>query len=254
MSSLILSASSVSTFLRCGHQWYLAYVEGVKSPPSLAMARGLAVHKAVEHNMEQKVVSHEDVPVGDMLDAFSTSWDSISADGLRMDEDADPGEAKDHGIALTTLHHAEVSPLIQPIWVEKPVQFAINGITYSGQIDLADEMGRIRDTKTTKNRPKPESYLFGMTGYALAARQLTGEVETDTILDYVVATKTPYYFPVAAGGPVTDDDIVRFANTIDVVAESIEAGRFVPNGIMSIGTCEYMCGYKDICPYYMGKK
>ena len=144
-----------------------------------------------------------------------------------------------------------MSPLIQPIWVEKPVQFAINGITYSGQIDLADEMGRIRDTKTTKNRPKPESYLFGMTGYALAARQLTGEVETDTILDYVVATKTPYYFPVAAGGPVTDDDIVRFANTIDVVAESIEAGRFIPNGFMSIGTCEYMCGYKDICPYYM---
>lgn len=218
------------------------------------MARGLAVHKAVEYNMEQKVTSHEDVPVGDMLDAFSTSWDDLSAEGLRDDEEKDAGEVKDGGIALTRLHHTEVSPTIQPIWVEKPVQFDINGVTYSGQIDLADEMGRIRDTKTTKNRPKPESYLFGMTGYAIAARQLTGEEETDVILDYVVATKTPYYLPVSNGGPVHVADIVRFANTIDVVAQSIEAGRFVPNGIASIGTCEYMCGYRDICPYYMGKK
>jgi hypothetical protein len=183
MSSLILSASSVSTFLRCGHQWFLAYVEGIKSPPSLAMARGLAVHKAVEHNMVQKVASHEDVPVGDMLDAFSTSWDALSTEGLRVDEDKDPGEVKDGGVALTRLHHQEVSPLIQPIYVEHPVQFDINGITYSGQIDIVDEMGRIRDTKTTKNRPKPESYLFGMTGYAVAARQMTGEIETDVVLE-----------------------------------------------------------------------
>jgi hypothetical protein len=47
---------------------------------------------------------------------------------------------KDAGIKLTELHHKEVSPLIQPIWVEKPVQFNLNGVTYSGQIDIVDEM------------------------------------------------------------------------------------------------------------------
>ena len=38
------------------------------------------------------------------------------------------------------------------------------------------------------------------------------------------------------------------------VAESIGKGDFVPNGVQGFGVCESMCGYKDICPYYMGKK
>jgi hypothetical protein len=136
-----------------------------------------------------------------------------------------PGESKDDGYALTQLHHEEVSPLIQPMWVEKPVQFDLNGILYSGQIDIVDEMFRVRDTKTTGSKPRPESYLFGMTGYAVAARQATGATEADTVLDYLVSTKKPYYLPISAGGPVSDDAVVRFANTVETVASAIEAGR-----------------------------
>lgn len=254
--SINLSASSVATYLRCGHQWYLAYVEGHVSPPSFAQARGIAVHKAVEANMLQKVESKEDMPVEDMKDAFSTSWEEIGEDGFQPDEDKDEGEVKDSGIALTSLHHKEVSPLIQPMWVEQPVQFDLNGITYSGQIDIVDEMFRVRDTKTTGSKPRPESYLFGMTGYAIAARQAVGGSvnERDVVLDYLVATKTPYYFPVNAGGPITMDRIVAFANTVEQVAAGIQAGRFIPNGVMGRGVCESMCGYRAICPYYIGEK
>jgi hypothetical protein len=58
---------------------------------------------------------------------------------------------------------------------------------------------------------------LNVTGYALAYRQLTGAVETDTVLDYLVATKKPYYLPIAAGGPVSDAQIVRFANVARVL-------------------------------------
>lgn len=250
-----LSASSVSTYLRCGHQWYLAYVEGHVSAPSFAQGRGIAVHKAVEANMLQKVESKEDMPVEDMKDAFATSWDEVGADGFQDPDAKKEGEVKDAGYKLTELHHKEVSPLIQPMWVEQPVQFDMNGITYSGQIDIVDEMFRVRDTKTTGSKPRPESYLFGMTGYALAARQAaSGVPERDVVLDYLVATKNPYYYQVSAGGPVSDDKIIRFANTVEKVADGIEKGDFIPNGLQGRGVCESMCGYKDICEYYIGEK
>ena len=103
-------------------------------------------------------------------------------------------------------------------------------------------------------KPRPESYLFGMTGYAIAARQATdGKVEErDIVLDYLVATKTPYYYPVSSGGPMDNDRIIRFANTVEAVAEGIMNGDFPPNGVMGFGVCESMCGYKAMCPYYLG--
>lgn len=245
---LILSASSTATFLRCGQQWYYAYVAGIKAPPSLKAARGIALHRAVEVNMAQKVTSHEDVELDVMIDAFDESWTGLAQDGFVVEEGEDPGQYKDSGYQMTFLHRQEVSPTIQPVWVERPVQFSLgDGVVWSGQVDLADEMGRVRDTKSTARKPRPEQYMLNMTGYALAARQATGENETDIVLDYLVATKSPYYLPVFNGGPVSDDRIVSFANTVEAVAGSIKEGRFVPNGI-SNGACSW-CGYLDICEY-----
>lgn len=240
-----LSASSVTTFLRCGQQWFFAYVAGIKSPPTLKQARGIAVHKAVEINMVQKVTSRVDLPVDDVADAYATEYDLISTDVEDRDE---LGKYKDSGIVLAKLHTEVIAPEIQPIWVERPIQFDLNGIIFTGQVDLMDEMERVRDTKTTSRKPSPESYMFNMTGYAISKRQLTGTKETDVVLDYLVATNEPYYLPVMAGGPVSDDDIIRFANIVESVAGSIKAGRFVPNGLVS-GACTW-CGYTNICPAY----
>lgn len=243
---VVLSASSVATFLRCGQQWFHAYVEGVKAPPTLKQARGIAVHKAIETNMVQKVVTHIDLRPEDVADAYATSFEEMAPD---IEEDRHQlGSFKDSGVALVTLHTRTVAPSIQPKWVEKPVQFQLNGIPFSGQVDLLDDKNKVRDTKTTAQKPREGAYVLNMTGYALAYRQLTGEIETDTVLDYLVATKKPYYMPIEAGGPVDDGAIVRFANIVESVHGAIQAGRFVPNGLSS-GACSW-CGYRNICPAY----
>lgn len=218
----------------------------MKSPPTLKQARGIAVHRAVETNMAQKVITRYDLPVDDMADAYVTSFNEMAPE---IEEGRhEIGAYTDSGVKLVRLHAKTVAPTIQPKWVEKPVQFAINGIPFSGQVDILDDANRVRDTKTTAAKPRGESYVLNMTGYALAYRQETGEIETDTVLDYLVATKTPYYMPVAAGGPVDDASIIRFAGIVETVHAAIQAGRFVPNGISS-GACSW-CGYKNICPAY----
>lgn len=239
-----------------------AYVAGIKAPPSLRAIRGIAAHAAVEVDMRQKITSGIDIPVTDMLDAYDESWTEESKNGYWAKEGETAGEVKDKGYELVQLYHKEVAPTIQPFLVEEPIQFAINGQAYSGQIDIAErkpvavggwgpleERLTIRDTKTTGRTPNGDAYLLNMTGYAISQRQATGEIEADTVLDYLIATKQPQYKEIRMGGPITDEQIRQFANIVGSVSASINAGRFVPNGIVS-GACGW-CGYRAICPSYL---
>lgn len=254
-SPLVLSGSSITTFLRCGKQWYFAYIEGIKSPPTLKQVVGIATHAAVETNMRQKVDTKIDLPTADVVDAFITSYDQQLPD-VDKNGDDDPGESKDSGVAITKLYQEKVAPDIQPLWVEREIQFAVDGQPYSGVIDLVEERPGlfgaervIRDTKTTGRKPAAGgSYGIAMTGYALAYREQTGDVEADIVLDYLVRTKTPQYVPINSGGPVEDDTIKQFGSIVGQVAAAVQAGSFLPNGIQN-NSCGW-CGYRDICSDY----
>lgn len=255
--SVLLSASSINTFLRCGYQWYLAYVERVREPPSLKQVLGIATHDAVEVNMRQKLTSHIDLPVADVLDAYSDSFDAQVREVEVFTEK--PGAVKDDGVRLVSLYQRTVAPPIQPYWVERPIRFMMGGIEYTGYLDLVDEretplgpIRRIRDTKTTARRPTGSSYAIAMSGYALGYRAETGDVEDEVILDYLVRTKTPQYIPISSGGQVSDESLDAFAGISRTIAAAIEAGSFIYNGLYS-GACSW-CGYKERCPGYRGTK
>ncbi len=206
--------------------------------------------------MRQKMTSRVDLPVEDMLDAYDSSWNEEAHEGYTLTGDENPGTVKDKGYELVRLYHEKVAPHIQPVLVEEPIQFTINGQAYSGQIDLAEEVDLwggdtalvIRDTKTTARQPVGGAYLLNMTGYAISQRQATGRIEADTVLDYLIATKEPQYKEIRVGGPVTDERIAQFAGIIDRVSSAIGQGDFVPNGLVS-GACSW-CGYRAICPAY----
>ena len=247
---LVLSASSITTFLRCGQQWYYAYMEGIKSPPSIRRAIGVAAHRSLEVDLAQKIDSGTDLPVDDLLDAFRDTYE-VETYGWEPDNDDEtPEKGEKSGLQLVRHAHEAVLPPIQPVLVEEPVQFRVGGIPYSGIIDLADSKGRVMDWKTTKRRPTNTAGLqvLQMTGYAVGYRQLTGERESEVVLQHLVRTQVPQHIPVASGGPVTKHAINVFAQTVATVHQQIQAGRFLPNGLVS-GACSW-CGYKAICPAY----
>jgi len=245
---VVLSGTSLQTFLRCGHQWYLAYIVQLKSPPNVRMVLGIAAHSAVEHNMAQKVITKTDVTAEEMVDVFSDNFDGHVGD---VEDDEDHGKAKDDGIGLVKLHRREVSPLIQPVWVEEAGQLEINDIPYSWTVDIVDDKGRIRDTKTKMRKPTLEENMLQMTGYALGYRQRTGLVESDIVIDGLVRTKVPQYVPLYAGGSVNDAQIDGFADTFESISGSIGHGDFPPNGLAS-GACSW-CGYAKFCKYRNGR-
>lgn len=233
---------------------------GVKAPPTLRQTIGIAGHKAVEANMAQKVETRVDLPEEQVVDEFADAFDEMAPDvELDVEKEEDLGQGKDSGIAAVRAYHRNAAPLIQPIEVEKSIQYAVNGVPYSGQIDVLDDAMAVRDTKFVARTPAEGSYDFNMTGYAVGVRQGASStegavIESDVILDVIVRNKEPKYVQVANGGPISDERIRRFAGIVTDVHENILAGRFVANGIIGAPPACSWCGYRAICPAYLGRK
>lgn len=250
---VVLSGSSLNTFLRCGRQWELAYVHRIKRPPSLRMARGTAGHTVAEIDLKHKLETGEDLPLEEILDTYRDEFVKETADSPENEKKKETKplylEAGLNGIKTWRL---KVAPLVDPEYVEEPIQFTINGIPYSGTIDLADKKKKVRDWKFVGKKPdtRSQDYVVNMVGYVIGYRQKTGELESGVALDHIVLTKEPYHFPVESEGPTPDESIVAFAGIVGSVHDSIQKGAFPPTGLKS-GACSW-CGYKAECGYYQG--
>ena len=262
---LILSASSVGTYLRCPKQWEFAYIYKERRPPTIKQALGIASHEAYDKDMTAKLATGENWPLALVQDAFSTDYDAKWRDGFlkTKEEDEDPGAAKDQQIRVIRKYALDLAPLIEPVMVEQSFMIEVDGQLFSGTLDLASidrvvvdpetirEQIKVRDWKNTAQKPSDTSkYVFGMIGYALGYRAITGTVEDEVQLDYLVRykVKDPGYFPVSSGGPVSARAIEGFSSTLLEVRDSIMKGSFFPAGLQN-GACSW-CGYKTICPAY----
>lgn len=244
----VLSGSSVATFMRCAKQWEFSHVYRIKRPPKLRMITGTAGHAAAEIHMLTKREDKIDPPLEMALDAFSDSY-NLEVQETDNESVHDKGEWKNKGIRGVRKWHKEVAPTIKPVHIEQPISFVINGIPWTGTFDVSDEDDLVTDYKFTSRSPSSaDAYLVNMVGYALGYRELTGHTKSGIQVANVVMLKTPKYVPVRSPGPVTDAAIIAFADIVESVNRSIQAGIFVPNGLKN-GSCSY-CPYTDLCPAY----
>jgi len=264
-SPTVLSGSSVNTYLRCGKQWEYAYVLQLRRPPSIKQGLGIVAHEAVALNYEQKILTFQNLPEEEVVQKFVDEWnvievdigDVVNVEGIdertgkkTKTRKETKAQAYDSGIKAVMKHHEEVGSLVQPVWVERQINFKLNDeIDWTGTFDLADNYGRVRDNKFVSRKPQDAGpYLVPMIGYALGYRQISEDPETEIVLDNIVRTQEPYYLPLASGGPVTDEAIRQFAAIVTDVRRGIDAGVFNYNGLQS-HACGW-CGYADICPAY----
>lgn len=242
-----LSFSQLSMYLRCPAQFMFRYEEGLILPPKSSMTKGKAVHKGQEINYKQKIESKEDLPLDDVKDAVATEFET-AAEETEFKPDEDKGKIKDESITLATLYHNEVAPKVQPQYVEEEVYFTIpdTSINLKGFIDVVQEGGIIRDTKTTAKSPSQETANKSMqlTAYSLAYRTLTGKNEGGLVLDYLINTKTPKVMQLETTR--TDDDLKRFISISKQVTKAIQSGIYYPNPD-NFMCSEMNCGYWSEC-------
>lgn len=241
-----ISPSQINTYLRCPAQYYFRYIKGLIMPPSASLTKGKAVHAGNEFNYRQKIESKTDLPVSRVLDYTASAFDEFAQE--TDFEGKDKGKELDSTIQLTKLYHEEVAPSVQPVAVEEKVEVSFDNTEYTllGYIDVLDDNGNIRDTKTTGRTPSEETIAnsLQLSAYSLAHRQLTGKEENSIVLDYLVSTKQPKLVQFKAKR--SQQEIDRFLKIMGIVAHNISCQNFYPNPTNQLCNPK-ACGYWNTC-------
>ncbi len=235
----VLSPTQVGTFIDCAARWYFGHCLQLPEPRNASLAIGTAFHRALRVNWEQKVTTRVDLPVGEVLAAYSTAWlEECEITEFRDEEN--PRELLDTGLGLVNEFMTVAAPGIQPAegGVEKHVTGVIGGVKVQGYVDVLDVDGTTHDTKTAAKNPSGlADYMLQLSTYP----QITPGATRRVKLHVVTKTKVPAVHPFTR---TLDDQDLRVAQTTYPLAqEAMRQGVYLPN------RKSFLCSRKN-CPFW----
>jgi len=123
-----------------------------------------------------------------------------------------------------------------------------------GYIDVVEQDGTIRDTKTSGKTPAESiaDKSIQLTIYAMGACAIHGEMPPKLTLDYLIYTKEPKV-KIFETTRVYDDFtpiLRRLENAIEVISK----GAFTPAPSDSWQCSKKFCSFYSMCPYVKGDK
>lgn len=238
-----LSVSAINTYLTCPARFMFRYEMGLKIPPKAAMTFGKCTHEAIEYNYNHKMDTGKDLPVSEVQEYFAYKMEEAK-DETEWDED--PNQLKDEGVQIVEVYHNNVAQNIFPVAVEEKVEIPVAGVNFLGFVDLIDQNGIIRDTKTAKRKPNQKDIdkNIQVTAYSMAYRQLFGKQEGGIAFDYLIRNKKPKVEEIKTAR--TEQDHKRFEKIVGSVIQAISNKIYYPN--MNHFSCSPdFCGYWHEC-------
>lgn len=263
MTKPTVSISRLETFWRCGEQYKRRYVNNEIVPPGISLLVGTGLHGGSEHNFRQKIDSHVDLPIDDIVDAAVASFEiRLWKEDLMLTREEESigakkviAQATDMVAAMAEIYAIEVAPDYQPIAVEAVTLVELPGsrdlITVT---DLRDDQGRVVDFKTAGRR-KSQDEVDGsqqLTAYAVAFAKEEGRYPTEVRLDTLLKNKKVDRQILSSRRD--DDDALVLAARIDSTLAAIDAGVFTPTSPNNWQCSERWCGYARTCPFYPKRK
>jgi hypothetical protein len=242
----VLSPTQVRTFLNCSARWWFKYGLSIPETKNSALALGSAVHRAIEVNFREKVISKEDLDTLGIVAVFRDTWqDQARETEFRADED--PATIGKMGEQLVAKYMDEAAPWIQPAAVELDVAGEIGGVPVRGRVDLIDEDGCIVDVRNSARKPSGISpdYAFQLATY----RQITPGASGEARLDTLVKTKAVQL--VQQAYTVGEQEIRAVEVMYPLVQEGIASGLYFPNR-QSLTCSQRNCAYWRQCEQEFG--
>lgn len=275
-----ISPAQVKTALRCLETYRRRYVKGEKTRPAAAMTWGSADHATHEVNFGQKITTHRDMTVADIELLFATKLDEqIEKDGgaseIEWERDtaltgSDLSKAvadvKDSGVKLASMYHRDVSPYVQPTFVEERFSILVPGIPVpiAGAIDLGaavpvspgsdERIERIIDRKTVGRKAISPEWKVQARMYQLAKPV---DLEWHLSLKPGAKRKNPSVsaFELIEPPPPQAQTVALVQRTIALVTNMYETyGPDEPWPGTALGgfgdNCGY-CGFKPTCAWWV---
>ena len=259
-----LSASSIGMLFRCPRQFERRYLHGEKERPGESIVVGSFFHETLDHNYKQKVVSHSDLPMSEVIQFLHDAAipkvleEEGGEENIRWDSNLTTARSDSERIVSAYAH--TVMPRIQPVGTEFKFEIDTEDcpVPIIGYVDVWDE-ARTVDTKTGKQavqKVKPSWRLQGSlyawatgrpTEYHSISRAKTPKIVTALeSVDMVVPTPTEaqekhmrHIFSTAAA------QISFFYSTYG--EEGWPTFGAVPDFTRNMLPCDY-CGWRKGCP------
>lgn len=258
------SPSSLAMFQRCPRQWQERYIHGIKARPAEAPVLGTTVHKAVEMNYGQKIESHEDMPLAQLLDYYETAFPVVVEQeqekaGEEMKWDTTPEKAMGRGKQMLSAYQSLVAERVQPIAVELFVTVDLGlPVPVEGRADVDTEKYLV-DLKTGRralSRPQESHRIQGVV-YG-KARGKGIEFQSVTISDkaehpkpkIVTALEEPelFFHPSHQEQAVMEKTLASLSEFACFLMAKYGPDEPWPTyGRFHSWACDY-CGYLSTCP------
>lgn len=250
-----LSPSQLETLSQCGLKWAFRYIDGIVTPPTAAQARGTGVHSGSQANFEQKIESHEDLPVAEIVELSVAGFESEVAGGISLDADDAAGAAtaiayaKDETRDAAEFYAQHVAGKYQPIFVEKEIRIELPGerdLLMYLDVGTKDGFMDLKTSKKSKSQEEADQSLQ-LTAYAVGYLHDTGEwPETIALETIVCTTKQVKSSRVTTTRDVEDANALAYR--IEAFNNAIAAGNFIPAPVGAWWCSPKWCGYWNICP------
>jgi len=259
------SPSRLDMIAKCGKQYEFRYLDGIRNPPSIAMAKGSSIHSAQQENYRQKRTSFEDLPTDDLVDlAVETFRAQTTAGELALlPEEVKVGpkviiaKNRDKTAKLAEYWAQNAAGRYQPKLVERWFNLQVpDSPPLVGVIDLLDDQNRLVDLKTSgkKKSQQDADSSTQLTVYHAAVRKITGSAPSGIYLDNIVQTPAGKMshgiIETSRGGA----DLVALTHRIAAANKVVESGAFMPAPPGAWWCSKRWCGYFDRCPHVKGRK
>jgi len=164
-----VSPSMTNKFSDCPEAGRQRYILNTPERPAEAPLIGSAVHLAVERNMRQKIESHTDLPVAELIDWYDDSFVSFVDEeqektGLEVEWDTSVDEARTRGRLMLGEYHNREAPKIQPVAVEGRFSVPMGlPVKVEGRFDIlcADRAIDLKTGKQKTTKPKASWVIQG---------------------------------------------------------------------------------------------
>lgn len=201
--------------------------------------------------MVKKVMKQES-SLDEVLAVTSDEFEKLAIE-TEWDADEPKDGAKDQAIKLSRLHFEQVAPQINPVSVQEEFVVEMEGLDYDvgGAIDLTDQNGFIRDTKTSSRQASGRYQIersFQPTMYSFAYEAVHGKKPKGFVFDILKkpSVKLPAEYEQRTG-IVTDSDVNWLFNSINRVHTAIGAGVALPAPEGAWWCSKDWCGYWSMC-------
>jgi hypothetical protein len=158
-----ISPSMTNKFSDCPEAGRQRYILNTPERPAEAPLIGSAVHLAVERNMRQKIESHVDLPIAELLDWYDDEGfaghvaGEQEKSGLEVEWDSSEEDAKTRGRLMLGEYHNKECPKIQPTAVEGKFSVPMGmPVPIEGRFDIlcADRAIDLKTGKQKTTKPK----------------------------------------------------------------------------------------------------